>query len=196
MPTSGSVDAVRPADVHRQSTPALSTLSGRPRLRSHLDPRPGIRHGRRDVAQRSHLLVAGCLGDDCTAVGMAGRHDRAGLLVDDLWLPRRRLPPAARDCARHGRRFSARLVTVLRCCTLPGEQVALPCDELLDGFRGSAGDFLDRGSHAVIPILAMQPGHGEEMLVDVRSQPGGCEHLPRPAPSPPVPAPPPASTGR
>ena len=51
--------------------------------------------------------------------------------------------------------FSAWLVAVLRCCTLPGEQVALPCDELLDGFRGQAGDFLDRGGHAVIPILAM-----------------------------------------
>ena len=167
MPTSGSVDAVRPANVHRRSTPALSTLSGRPRLRSHLDPRSGIRHERRDVAQRSHLLVAGCLGDDRTAVGMAGRHDRAGLLVDDLGLRGRRFPSTARDCARHGRRFSAWLVAVLRCCTLPGEQVAVPCDELLDGFRGPAGDFLDRGGHAVIPILAMQAGHGEEMLIDV-----------------------------
>jgi len=36
-----------------------------------------------------------------------------------------------------------------------GEQVASPRDELLDGLRGSAGDFLDRGGHAVIPILAM-----------------------------------------
>ena len=50
MPASGCVDAVRPANVHRRSTPTLSTLSGRPRLRSHLDPRPGIRHERRDVA--------------------------------------------------------------------------------------------------------------------------------------------------
>ena len=39
--------------------------------------------------------------------------------------------------------------------TLPGEQVAVPCDELLDGFRGPAGDFLDRGGHAVIPVLAV-----------------------------------------
>jgi len=50
---------------------------------------------------------------------------------------------------------SAWLVAVLRCCTSPGEQVASPRDELLDGLRGSAGDFLDRGGHAVIPILAM-----------------------------------------
>jgi hypothetical protein len=41
------------------------------------------------------------------------------------------------------------------CCTSLGEQVASPRDELLDGLRGSAGDFLDRGGHAVIPILAM-----------------------------------------
>jgi hypothetical protein len=40
-------------------------------------------------------------------------------------------------------------------CTSPGEQVASPRDELLDGLRRSAGDFLDRGGHAVIPILAM-----------------------------------------
>jgi hypothetical protein len=40
-------------------------------------------------------------------------------------------------------------------CTSFGEQVALPRDELLDGLRGSAGDFLDRGGHAVIAILAM-----------------------------------------
>jgi Zn-dependent alcohol dehydrogenase len=45
--------------------------------------------------------------------------------------------------------------SALRCCTSLGEQVALPCDELLDGLRGSAGDFLDGGGHAVIPILAM-----------------------------------------
>src|SRR6516165_11619253 len=44
---------------------------------------------------------------------------------------------------------------VVRCCTSLGEQVALPRDELLDGLRGSAGDFLDGGGHAVIPILAM-----------------------------------------
>jgi hypothetical protein len=50
---------------------------------------------------------------------------------------------------------AAWLVAVLRCCTSPGEQVASPSDELLDGLRGSAGDFLDRGGHAVIPILAM-----------------------------------------
>jgi hypothetical protein len=41
-------------------------------------PRLGIRHERRNLAQRSHLLVAGCHGDDRTAAGMAGRHDRAG----------------------------------------------------------------------------------------------------------------------
>jgi hypothetical protein len=35
------------------------------------------------------------------------------------------------------------------------KKVASPRDELLDGLRGSAGDFLDRGGHAVIPILAM-----------------------------------------
>jgi len=44
---------------------------------------------------------------------------------------------------------------VIRCCTSLGEQVALPRDELFDGFRGPAGDFLDGGGHAVIPILAM-----------------------------------------
>lgn len=37
----------------------------------------------------------------------------------------------------------------------PGEQVASPSDEFLDRLRGSAGDFLNRGSHAVIPILAV-----------------------------------------
>jgi hypothetical protein len=50
---------------------------------------------------------------------------------------------------------SAWLVVVVGCCASLGEQVALPRDELLHGFRGSAGDFLDRGGHAVIPILAM-----------------------------------------
>jgi hypothetical protein len=49
----------------------------------------------------------------------------------------------------------AGLVAVVRCCTSPGEQVALPRDELLDGLRGPAGDLLDRGGQAVIPILAM-----------------------------------------
>ena len=39
-------------------------------------------------------------------------------------------------------------------------QDASPRDELLDGLRGSAGDLLDRGGPAVIPILAMEPGHG------------------------------------
>jgi hypothetical protein len=50
---------------------------------------------------------------------------------------------------------SAWLVAVVRCSTSVGEQVALPRDELLDGLRGSAGDFLARGGDAVIPILAM-----------------------------------------
>ena len=53
------------------------------------------------------------------------------------------------------RRFFVSGSSPLRCCTSLGEQVASPRDELLDGLRGSAGDFLDRGSHAVIPILAM-----------------------------------------
>lgn len=75
----------RPPGRQRQSRSVIcAALPGRPRLRSPLDPRSGIRHERRDLAQRSHLLVAGCLGDDRTAVGMAGRHDRAGLLVDHL----------------------------------------------------------------------------------------------------------------
>src|ERR1700704_5114831 len=72
---------------------------------------------------------------------------------------------------------SAWLVAVLRCCTSPGEQIASPRDELLDGLRGSAGDFLDRGGHAVIPILAMEPGHGRDVLIDIRSEVGACEHL-------------------
>src|SRR6478672_10961272 len=38
------------------------------------------------------------------------------------------------------------------CCTSLCEQVASLRDELLDGLRGSAGDLLDRGGHAVIPI--------------------------------------------
>jgi len=76
-----------------------------------------------------------------TDVEMAGPHHRAGPLVGDLGIAGTSVP--------------AWLVAVLRCRTLPGEQVALPCDELLDGFRGPAGDFLDRGGHAVIPILAM-----------------------------------------
>src|SRR5215469_17365712 len=61
---------------------------------------------------------------------------------------------------------------VVRCCTSLGEQVAMPRDELLDGLRGSAGDFLDAGGHAVIPILAMKPGHGGDLLIDVRTEPG------------------------
>jgi hypothetical protein len=36
-----------------------------------------------------------------------------------------------------------------------GEQVDMPPDELLDGLSGSAGDFLDRGGHAVIAVLAI-----------------------------------------
>ena len=60
-----------------------------------------------------------------------------------------------RGCAGRMMDGSAWLVAVVRCCTSLGEQVALPRDELLDGLRGSAGDFLDRGGHAVIPILAM-----------------------------------------
>jgi hypothetical protein len=47
---------------------------------------------------------------------------------------------------------SAWLVAVLRSL---GEQVSLPRDELLNGFGGSASDFLQSGSHSVIPILAM-----------------------------------------
>jgi hypothetical protein len=35
------------------------------------------------------------------------------------------------------------------------EQVASPRDELLDGLRASAGDFLDSVGYPVIPILAM-----------------------------------------
>src|SRR6195256_5069662 len=57
------------------------------------------------------------------------------------------------------------------------EEVAPLSDELLDGLRGSAGDFLDRGGHAVIPILAMEPGHGRDVLIDIRSEVGACEHL-------------------
>jgi hypothetical protein len=60
-----------------------------------------------------------------------------------------------RGCAGRNDGWFGRLVDVLRCCTSPGEQVASLRDELLDGLRGSAGDFLDRGGHAVIPILAM-----------------------------------------
>jgi hypothetical protein len=48
-----------------------------------------------------------------------------------------------------------RVPHVVRCCMSPGEQVAVPRDELLDGLRGPTGDFLDGGGHAVIPILAM-----------------------------------------
>jgi hypothetical protein len=42
-----------------------------------------------------------------------------------------------------------------RDCTSPDEQLSSLRDELLDGLRGSAGDVLDRGGHAVIPILAV-----------------------------------------
>lgn len=60
-----------------------------------------------------------------------------------------------RGCAGRMMDGSPWLVAVLRCYASLGEQVASPRDELLDGLRGSAGDFLDRGGHAVIPILAM-----------------------------------------
>ena len=78
-----------------------------------------------------------------------------------------------RGCAGRMMDGSAWLVAVLRCpVTSLGEQVALPRDERLDGLRGPAGDFLDGGGHAVIPILAMQPGHGGDLLIDVRTEPG------------------------
>lgn len=60
-----------------------------------------------------------------------------------------------RGCAGRMMDGSAWLVAVVRCCTSLGEQVALPRDELLDGLRGSAGEFFDRSGQAVIPILAM-----------------------------------------
>ena len=60
-----------------------------------------------------------------------------------------RIPVGVNEVANVGKR------SALRCCRSPGEQVASPRAELLDGLRGSAGDFLDRGGHAVIPILAM-----------------------------------------
>ena len=51
-----------------------------------------------------------------------------------------------RGCAGRMMDGSAWLVAVLRCpVTSLGEQVAVPRDELLDGLRGPAGDFLDRG---------------------------------------------------
>ena len=50
--------------------------------------------------------------------------------------------------------------------------------ELLDGLSGSAGDLLDRGRRAVIPIFTMVPGHGGDVLVDVRSEVGVCEYWP------------------
>jgi hypothetical protein len=62
------------------------------------------------------------------------------------WMPSR---AETCRCTAVGPRRAAHPVTSL------GEQVALPRDELLDGLRGSAGDFLDGGGHAVIPILAM-----------------------------------------
>ena len=52
------------------------------------------------------------------------------------------------------RRFGREFRIVWESASL-GEQVAVPRDELLDGLRGPAGDFLDGGGHAVIPILAM-----------------------------------------
>jgi hypothetical protein len=65
------------------------------------------------------------------------------------------------DCVDLSYQFATRLavdnvnLSIAPGCTSLGEQVALPRDELLDGLRGSAGDFLDRGGNAVIPILAM-----------------------------------------
>ena len=82
--------------------------------------------------------------------GLERHGDRLAVCLDD----------GHRVTARAGDRpylFHHRQVTrhVVRCCMSPGEQVAVPRDELLDGLRGSAGDFLDGGGHAVIPILAM-----------------------------------------
>ena len=47
-----------------------------------------------------------------------------------------------------------------------GEEIFLPGDEFLNGLRGSASDVLDRGSHAVISVLPVEPGDSEQMLVD------------------------------
>ena len=59
-----------------------------------------------------------------------------------------------RGCA--GRMMDVRPAgLLLRCRTSLGEQVKVSRDELLDGLRGLAGDVLDRGGHAVIPILAV-----------------------------------------
>ena len=44
------------------------------------------------------------------------------------------------------------------------------CDELLHGFCGLAGDFLDGVGDAVVAVLPMEAGHGGEMLFDVRSE--------------------------
>src|ERR1700729_1239468 len=61
--------------------------------------------------------------------------------------------------------------------TSHGEKVFLPRDELFEGLSGPAGDVLDRGSHPVKPVLPVQPGDGEQMLIDVWPESGACEHL-------------------
>jgi hypothetical protein len=50
------------------------------------------------------------------------------------------------------------------------KEVASSRDELLDGLCGSAGDLLDGVSDAVVTVFAMEPGHGGEVLFDVRSE--------------------------
>ena len=104
---------MRPANVIDDRR-RRSALVGRPRLQPLLDPRSGIRHERRDLAQRSHLLVAGCLGDDRTAAGMAGRHDQAGLLVDEPGVAATSVSADSK-----GLRTTRTLVSGLAgCCTL------------------------------------------------------------------------------
>ena len=61
--------------------------------------------------------------------------------------------------------------------TSPGEHVAPARNEMFDRLRGLAGGFRDRGRHAVIAILAMETGLRRDVLLDIRSELGACEHL-------------------
>src|SRR5215831_9792190 len=131
-----------------------------PAARVHAGPEPGGGHLVAAQAVHGQLRRRG--------PGRPGPHHQAQAEEDPVPAPPdRRLPGRHRPenralvtlCPTSSIWFKTwtRQITrhVVRYCTSLGEQVALPRDELLDGLRGSAGDFLDGGGHAVIPILAM-----------------------------------------
>ena len=98
----------------------------------------------------------------------------------------RRYPPSSASRSARPANWPMRVCPCASSSAAEGQDVSCLCltrrtgrfarDERLDGLRGLARDLLDRGGHAVIPVLAMEPRHGSDVFIGVRSE-AGCEHL-------------------